>query len=180
MNSNFVYSKSKIVLLLFLMIVEGLTTVSAQEDLRAERLRAPALKGNWVNGKPVVLGKGNVNIIQFWTLGCINCKHNLPAYNRWYNQLKNEGIGFAGVHSPEFDWEKDEKTLLSSIKEHGIDYPVLPDNLMLNWDAWQQRYWPTVYIIDKEGYIRYRWIGELGKKGAEAKILALARDLKKE
>ena len=71
-----------------------------------------------------------------------------------------------GVHSPETEEEKVDKNVEREVKKQGITYPILLDQKGENWNRWQQRYWPTVYLIDKKGRVRYRCEGELGWKGA--------------
>ena len=71
-----------------------------------------------------------------------------------------------GVHTPELREERVTANVLKAIKQLGIEYPVLLDQQETNWRRWSQQYWPTVYLIDKKGIIRYAWIGELNYGGA--------------
>ncbi len=149
---------------------------------------APELRGDaWLNtpqGKPMKLSdrRGQVTIVHFWTFGCINCKHNLPSYARWQKQFAAKGVVINGVHTPEFDHERQPENVARAVKEMGITYPVLLDAKHENWNRWKQQYWPTVYLIDKQGRARFAWVGELEYRGAggEAKMAKLVEQLLKE
>ncbi len=147
--------------------------------------RAPELTGKeWINtdgGRPVQLSarKGSVTVVEFWTFGCINCRHNLPAYARWWREFGREGVTIVGVHSPETDSERNSANVRAAVKELGIEYPVLVDGDMENWRRWRQQFWPTVYLVDKQGRVRYRWEGEVGSQG-ETEMAALIEKLRKE
>jgi thiol-disulfide isomerase/thioredoxin len=141
---------------------------------------APELVGGpWLNtpdNKPIKLAdrKGKVTIVEFWTFGCINCQRNLPAYARWHKKYADKGVAIIGVHTPETESEKVWDNVQKKVKELGITYPVLFDLKSENWKNWKQHFWPTVYLIDKKGRVRYGWEGELDWKGAggEAKMAA--------
>jgi peptide-methionine (R)-S-oxide reductase len=150
--------------------------------------RAPELiKGQWLNtpgNKPITLAdrRGKVTIVQFWTFGCSNCLANLPAYARWNKKFAAQDVAIIGIHTPESDHERDPKNVARRVRELGISYPVLIDNDHQNWNTWKQRYWPTVYVIDKAGRVRSKWEGELNWKnaGGEAKIANTVEYLLKE
>jgi peroxiredoxin len=131
--------------------------------------QAPEFIGrNWLNSQPLSLSelKGKVVVVHFWTLGCINCKHNLPSYNGWEKQFGKDGLVIVGIHTPETDYERSPSHLARAIQERGITYPVLVDNEGKNWTAWKQEYWPAVYLVDKQGRIRDSWQGELDFENA--------------
>lgn len=146
---------------------------------------APELSGTqWINtpgGKPITLAArhGKVTVVEFWTFGCINCRHNLPSYARWYKQFAAQDVAIIGVHTPETSSEHDPANVARSVHELGIEYPVLLDNDYANWNRWQQQYWPAVYVVDKRGRVRYRWEGELnsGNAGGEAAIAGVIEKL---
>jgi len=134
-------------------------------------LPAPELVGaQWANtpdNTPVTLAsrRGKVTIVQFWTYGCINCRHNLPAYSKWQKQFAAKDVAILGVHTPETHDEANEANVRAHIRDYGITYPVLIDAKSVNWKRWDQHYWPTVYLLDKKGKVRYRWEGELEYDG---------------
>ncbi len=142
---------------------------------------APELVGtSWLNtqgNKPITLEsrKGKVTIVEFWTFACSNCQANLPAYASWYQRFNRQGVELIGVHTPELAQERDPKNVAAFIKKNNIAYPVLIDGENKNWQRWNQQYWPTVYLIDKQGKIRYQWVGEL--QGGDKKMTELIADL---
>jgi len=149
---------------------------------------APELTGKlWLNlpsgsGLSLASRKGKVTILHFWTYGCINCKRNLPAYDRWQKRFAAKGVVVIGIHSPETEAERNPANVAKKVKELGISYPVLVDSDRQNWNRWQQRAWPAVCLIDKQGRLRYGWEGELECRGAggEAKLTQLVEALLKE
>lgn len=147
---------------------------TAGEEPQALNYAAPELVGGpWLNTeKPIRLNdrKGNVTIVHFWTFACINCKHNLPSYARWQKQFSKKGVEIIGVHSPESSYERDLSNVRREVKRQGITYPILTDANGENWTHWRQRYWPAVYLVDKQGRVRYRWEGELGYNGADGEV----------
>lgn len=145
----------------------------------------PALTGDaslWLNtDKPVAFEKGKVYVVHFWTFGCINCKRNLPHYDKWVKKFGKD-VTFIGVHTPETESEKKFENVKEAVKKHNIGYPVLFDPKSENWNRWQQQWWPTVYLIDKQGRVRYYWMGELEWQGAggEAKMRRFIEQLLRE
>ena len=134
---------------------------------------APELSGGpWINtpgGKALSLKarRGQVTVVHFWTFACSNCRANLPVYARWRDEFAPRGVAVIGVHSPELPHEKDEANLRREIKSLGIEFPVLVDRDGSNWQRWNQQYWPTIYLIDRQNRVRYVWIGETGDEGAK-------------
>ena len=126
---------------------------------------APDLVGiaHYLNTTPEELKeeiKGKVVLYDIWTYSCINCIRTLPYITAWDDKYSDQGLLIVGVHSPEFEFEKDPKNVMMAIDKHGINYPVVMDNEMETWKAFENRYWPRKYIADHEGYIRYDHIGE--------------------
>jgi len=131
---------------------------------------APEFAGvtDWVNTKPLKLAdqKGKVVVVHFWTNGCINCIHNYPHYVAWQDRYKaNKEFLMVGVHTPEFDAEKDVDRIKARMVENKLTFAVAVDNDQKTWNAWGNQYWPCVYIVDKTGAIRDKWVGELGEEG---------------
>lgn len=127
-------------------------------------VKAPELVpgGAWFNSEPRTLAslKGKVVLIDFWTYTCINCQRTFPYLRAWHEKYKDQGLVIIGVHAPEFEFEKSEKNVLQAIKDFQLSYPVVQDNNFATWRAYNNRYWPAKYFIDKEGYIRYHHFGE--------------------
>ncbi len=103
---------------------------------------------------------GKVVLYDIWTYSCINCIRTLPHLTAWSEKYAEDGLVVVGVHSPEFEFEKDESNVRRAVEKHGIAYPVVMDNDMETWDAFKNRYWPHRFLADHEGYIRYDHIGE--------------------
>jgi len=149
---------------------------------------APELTGDsWLNlakGSTLSLAsrKGKVTIVHFWTFGCINCKRNLAAYERWWKRFADVGVVVIGIHTPETEAERDPANAARKVKELGISYPVLLDSDHQNWNRWQQHIWPAIYLIDKQGRARFLWEGELEYQhaGGEAKMTQHILDLLRE
>jgi hypothetical protein len=91
----------------------------------------------------------------------------------WYNTYKDQGLVVIGNHYPEFSRERDLKNLADAVLRLEIPYPVAQDNDRQTWSAYKNRYWPTLYLIDKWGRIRYTHIGEGAYQETEAAIQAL-------
>ena len=140
---------------------------------------APEIQDDvWLNTKdnqPLRLAdlRGQVVLVEFWTFECINCIHVLPHVRDWYNAYHDKGLTVISVHYPEFSFEADYNNLVDALKRLNVPYPVAQDNDGATWDAYGQRYWPTVYLIDKQGNIRYQQIGEGGYDQTDAAIQAL-------
>jgi peroxiredoxin len=132
---------------------------------------APELEetDGWVNSKPLKLSdlRGKVVAFHFWAFNCINCVHNLPHYNAWQRKFASRGLVVIGMHTPETAAERDRSALEEKIREHQIAYPVASDHENGNWRAWANSMWPSVYLVDKRGRVRYWWYGELSWQGAQ-------------
>ncbi len=122
----------------------------------------------WVNSQPLTLEalRGKVVIVHFWAFGCINCIHNLPHYQAWYDKFPQSDVTIIGIHTPETSAERDLSNLQANIAERGIKYPVAFDAAAENWKAWANNVWPAVYLIDRRGQVRAWWYGELNWQGA--------------
>jgi len=116
----------------------------------------------WLNSAPlnVAVFKGNVVLVQFWTFACINCQRTLPYITRWHRQYAAQGLRVVGVHTPEFPFERDVNDVERALKLHQITYPVPLDNEYKTWDAYQNGYWPHLFLADRQGFLRYDHIGE--------------------
>jgi thiol-disulfide isomerase/thioredoxin len=127
---------------------------------------------SWLNTEPLNTKalKGNVVLIQFWTLGCINCQRTLPYLVQWHQRYANRGLKMIGVHTPEFAYERDLSNIQRALQRYKITYPVAVDNQLQTWKAYQNRYWPRLYLTDRQGIIRYDHIGEGAYETTEARI----------
>jgi thiol-disulfide isomerase/thioredoxin len=123
------------------------------------------------------IGK-KVILIDFWTYSCINCQRTTPFLNAWWDKYEDDGLLMIGIHTPEFEFEKDYNNVADAVKEFGIEFPVVLDNDFSTWRAYQNRYWPRKYLIDIDGFIVYDHIGEGGYDETEKKIQELLEERK--
>lgn len=119
-----------------------------------------------------LLGK-KVILLDFWTYSCINCQRTIPHLNAWYEKYRDQGLVIIGIHTPEFEFEKQYENVLAAVKKFGIAYPVVLDNNYSTWQAYKNRYWPRKYLIDIDGFVVYDHIGEGAYKETERKIQEL-------
>ncbi|MDE1860670.1 MAG: redoxin domain-containing protein [Candidatus Micrarchaeota archaeon] len=141
---------------------------------------APNIQGisAWINSRPINLTqlKGKVVLIDFWTYSCINCIRTIPHLNAWENEYGNNGLVIIGVHTPEFQFEKNYSNVLNAVNRFGIKYPVALDNNYSTWISYNNHYWPADYLIDKNGNIRVEQAGEGDYNQTEKLIRALLVD----
>lgn len=138
---------------------------------------APELTGltGWLNSDPLTLAglRGKVVLIDFWTYSCINCQRTLPYLEEWDRRYRDDGLVTIGVHSPEFAFEKVAANVAANAARLGVDYPIALDSEYATWRAYDQRYWPAHYLVDKAGTVRQVHYGE----GAYEETEALIREL---
>ena len=104
--------------------------------------------------------KGKVVLVDFWTYSCINCIRTIPHLNDWYQRYAGKGFMIVGVHSPEFEFEKNYDNVKTAVQKFGIKFPIILDSNHDTWSAYGNQYWPRDYLIDSQGYIRHDHIGE--------------------
>ena len=112
-------------------------------------------------------------LVEFWTYSCFNCQNAQPHINALYEKYRDDGLLVVGVHSPEFGFEKDISNVREAVEQAGIEYPVVLDNDYAIWNAYDQRFWPAWYVIDADGFIRFRHFGEGAYDETEQKIREL-------
>jgi thiol-disulfide isomerase/thioredoxin len=123
-----------------------------------------------------LVGK-KVILLDFWTYSCINCIRTLPYLTAWYTKYKNDGLEIVGIHTPEFDFEKNIANVEKAATQYGITYPIVLDSNYGTWDAYNNLYWPHEYLIDIAGYIVHDHVGEgdYGETEAEIQNLLMQR-----
>lgn len=121
----------------------------------------------WLQGSGQTLEglRGKVVALHFYAFQCINCKRNLPHYNGWHADYADDGLVVIGIQTPETATERKSERVAQAIEADAIEYPVLMDGQSKNWAAWSNTMWPTVYLIDKKGFLRRWWQGEMNWKG---------------
>ena len=156
--------------------VMGATTVAVAAPPQSGP-GAPELTGStqWLNSEPRNLQqlRGKVVLIDFWTYTCINCVNTLPYVKSWNQKYKDQGLTVIGVHTHEYQFERDTGNVKTANKRLGISYQVAQDNQYATWNDYDKQYWPAFYLIDKKGQIVYSHFGEGAYAQTEAKIQAL-------
>lgn len=129
----------------------------------------------WLNSTPLAIAnlKDNVVLIQFWTFACINCQRTLPYITKWHRQYAAQGLKVIGIHTPEFAFERDINNIKRALQKHQITYPVAVDNEFKTWNAYDNQYWPHLFLADRKGQIRYNHIGEGAYEKTEQTIRQL-------
>ena len=122
---------------------------------------------NWINSNPLTLKKlrGKVVLLHFYAFQCYNCHANFGHYKKWHDKYGDDVV-VLGIQTPETERERDPDEVRDAAKERELNFPILVDLESKNWKAWSNTMWPTVYVIDKNGYIRHWWQGELNWNGA--------------
>jgi thiol-disulfide isomerase/thioredoxin len=137
----------------------------------------PSLSGatGWLNSPPLTAAelRGRVVLVNFWTYTCINWLRQLPYVRAWAEKYQGDGLVVLGVHTPEFDVERDLDNVRRAVKDLRVDYPVVIDNDYVIWDAFGNRYWPALYFVDAQGRIRHHRFGEGDYEQSEAVIQRL-------
>jgi thiol-disulfide isomerase/thioredoxin len=132
------------------------------------------IKG-WLNSPPLRLSelRGKVVFLDFWTYSCINCVRTIPEMNRLHLKYPSDELVIIGVHTPEFEYEKDAGNVKSAVDRLGISYPVALDSDNATWKLYGNRYWPRQTLIDHSGEVRYEHIGEGGFEEIEEQAAGL-------
>ena len=144
---------------LFILLPSHSRALSVVKPLPEFTHNAPV---DWINSRPISVEslRGKVVLIDFWTFECWNCYRSFPWLNELEGKFSNREFMVIGVHSPEFERERDRAAVAAKVKEFGLQHPVMIDNDFSYWRAMNNRYWPAFYLVDKQGSIRYRFIGE--------------------
>ena len=150
-------------------------TLTAKDNAPTAPELAP---GEWINSEPLtIIGlRGRVVLVDFWTFGCYNCRNTLPSIKDWDARYREKGLTIVGVHSPEFAEEKKLEHLRSEVASLGIHYPVVTDNDYATWRAYDVAAWPTIFVLDKKGRVRWTHVGEGAYDETEQIIQALLNE----
>lgn len=117
--------------------------------------------------------RGQVVLLWFWASGCTPCMPVLAKVSEWYDAYSADGLAVIGVHYPRITAERDTDALVEALARLSVPYPVVQDNDGLTWNAYGQRVLPTLYLIDRRGFLRYRFVGVGGDDETETAIRAL-------
>lgn len=138
----------------------------ARADSGVRQMPAPEFTheqaDRWINSEPLTVAdlKGKVVLMDVWTFGCWNCYRSFPWMKELEAKLADQDFTVIGIHTPEFDHERDREQVVAKVREFGLEHPVMLDNDFSYWKALNNQYWPTFYLVDKQGRIRDVFIGE--------------------
>jgi len=143
------------------------------------KVRAPEIGRVWLNSTPLSFRqlRGRAVLVDFWDYTCVNCIRTLPYVQAWHERYRDKGLTVIGVHTPEFTFAQYESNVERGIHEFGLTYPIVIDSNREIWKAFANRYWPTKYLLDKDGYLRYGHFGEGGYGECEQVIQELLQEI---
>jgi thiol-disulfide isomerase/thioredoxin len=150
-------------------------TVPVKIDKSQFKVAGEISSDTWINSDKLNWKdlRGKVVVVDFWTFACYNCKNTLPYIKSWDDKYRAQGLVVLGVHTPELSYEKDVANVRQAVKDYAIKYPVAIDGDFANWNRYNVWAWPTWFIVDKEGYVRYTHVGEGDYEGSEKMIQQL-------
>lgn len=146
--------------------IAGVIDARRGADAATEPAPAPAFTQTdpaaWINSAPLRMQalRGEVLLLDIWTFECWNCYRSFPWLKQLETRYQHEGLQVIGIHSPEFERERKREAVLAKVEEFGLEHPVMIDNDFRYWNALDNHVWPTFYLVDKRGRIRYRFVGE--------------------
>jgi len=159
------------------ILAAAVTLFGASAGANAAPAEAPEFSGinQWLNSEPLSMKqlRGKVVLVDFWTYDCINCINTLSHVVKWHDQYKDKGLVVIGVHTPEYAFERKTENVRAALKRFDIRYPVAQDNRYATWNAYNNRYWPAFYLINKNGQVVYTHFGEGQYEQTEARIQQL-------
>lgn len=142
----------------------GLSNLETDTVIAASRAAAAPefAKGNWINSDPLTLDKlrGHVVLVEFWAIGCDNCRNTLPSVKDWDAKYHDRGLTIVGVHTPETQSEYVIDIVRREVPSLGIKYAIVTDNDYTTWKAYGVAAWPTMFVLDRQGRIRWLHVGE--------------------
>jgi thiol-disulfide isomerase/thioredoxin len=143
------------------------------------KVRAPEIGRVWLNSAPLSLRqlRGRAVLIDFWDYTCVNCIRTLPYLQAWHERYRDKGLTVIGVHTPEFTFAQYESNVECAIRDFGLTYPIVIDSDYELWKAFANRCWPSKYLLDKEGYLRFAHFGEGSYGEIELAIQDLLREV---
>jgi peroxiredoxin len=159
------------------LLVLSLASFAAAQQPATLKARPPELEErpdqDWINSKPLKLSdlRGQVIVLHFWAFGCSNCQHNYPTLKAWQTAFSDKGVTIVGVHTPETDRERQIDNVRKSVAKNGLKYPIVFDKDAKIWKSWGNQWWPSTYLIDKQGFARYRWDGEFNWNKAKGDLI---------
>ncbi len=129
----------------------------------------------WLNSEPLMADglRGRVVLVDFWTYSCVNWLRTLPYLRAWEERYRDRGFVLVGAHAPEFGFEHELENVRRATRELGVGYPVVIDNEFTIWRSFENHYWPAVYLMGREGEVRFHHFGEGAYEETERAIQQL-------
>ncbi len=149
-------------------------------EILQKQFRAPELYGNfWINSEPVPISslQGSVVLVEFWDYTSQAWIRSAPYVREWERRYRDSGLVVVGVHTPRFPFGRDPGAVRKAVESFGVKYPVVMDNDFLVWGAYRSTAWPTKYLIDKNGFMRYIHGGEGSYQNFEQAIQSLLHEI---
>lgn len=143
------------------------------------RVRVPEIGRVWLNSPPLNMRqlRGRAVLVDFWDYTCVNCIRTLPYIQAWHERYQEVGLTVIGVHTPEFTFAQYESNVERGIREFGLTYPIVIDSDYELFKLFANRAWPSKYLVDKDGYLRYMHMGEGGYGECETIIQELLHEI---
>src|SRR5437870_542043 len=145
-------------------------------DILPQQFRVPEMYGDyWYNSDPIPVSalRGYVILVEFWDYTNQSSIRSLPYVQEWNRRYADKGLVTIGVHTPEFPFGRDPMNLRPAIERLNIRYPVVSDNDYIIWGAFRNQTWPTKYLVDKHGFLRYVHPGEGSYQNIEHALQSL-------
>ncbi len=149
------------------------------KDIQPQTIRAHEIFGDyWFNSEPVIISalRGQIILVEFWDYSSTSCQRTLPYLKEWSHKYEKYGLVVVGVHAPKFPFGRNPEEVQKAIRRFGITFPVTMDNEHLITSQYDARIWPTVFLIDKNGFIRYQNDGEGNYSATERALQTLLYD----
>jgi thiol-disulfide isomerase/thioredoxin len=152
-----------------------LAGVADPENLPVGRELPSIVADGWLNTGPLAARdlRGRVVVVDFWTYSCVNCVRTIPHLRAWWDRYRRDGLVILGVHSPEFEFEKNDANVAAASQRLGVTWPVAYDDDMDIWDTFANQYWPAKYVFDRDGRLRFTHFGEGAYEDTENVLRAL-------
>jgi glutathione peroxidase-family protein len=162
--------------LAFLLGAVNGRSANAQDVSRALPPFTQSASGAWINSAPLRVEelRGQVLLVDVWTFECWNCYRSFPWLTAMEKRFAGQPFRVIGIHSPEFEREKSRAAIVAKTREFGLEHPIMIDNDHAYWRALDNSYWPAYYVVDKEGRIRARFVGETHADSAQAHAIEQA------
>lgn len=152
----------KLIFILILLTTPATTSVAQPPDVRPLPEFTATDPAAWINSPPLTVAalRGKVVLVDIWTFDCWNCYRSFPWLNALEEQFAGAPFAVVGIHSPEFDHERDRLAVAAKTRAFELRHPVMLDNDFAYWRALDNRFWPAFYLVDKQGRIRFLHVGE--------------------